>query len=58
MVIKIDFDECTGCFACIDACPSGVLEEGDGVVAIANIDDCIDCGACVDECPSDAISLD
>lgn len=49
-------DTCSGCSACVDACPVEAISMIDGK---ASVDDekCIDCGACVGECPLEAISL-
>lgn len=50
-------DSCTGCGACIDACPSEAIEMQDGK-AVVVADKCVDCGVCVDECPVEAISME
>lgn len=52
----VNEEECTGCGACVDACPAGVLELGDTAV-VANPDECAECEACVEECPVDAIKM-
>lgn len=47
---------CTGCGACIAACPQQAIHrEGDAVVLNRHL--CRTCGACVAACPSEAISL-
>lgn len=53
-MIKIDEEKCLRCLACISVCPSGALEEKDGVPVVN--DKCTDCGKCIEACPADAIS--
>lgn len=51
----IDKETCTGCEACISACPFGALSMKEGV---ATVDEkCTFCGACVEVCPVSAITL-
>lgn len=54
MAYKIS-DECTGCGACVSACPVEAISESDGKYAI-DASSCSDCGVCVDACPIEAIS--
>ena len=56
MPAKVNQEKCTGCEACIGACPTEaiVMESGKAKVT----DQCVDCGACVDECPVEAISME
>jgi NAD-dependent dihydropyrimidine dehydrogenase PreA subunit len=54
MVVKINADECTGCGACEEACPTEAITV-DGVAKV-DPDECVDCGTCIDECPQEAIS--
>jgi uncharacterized pyridoxamine 5'-phosphate oxidase family protein len=46
-------DKCTACGTCLDACPVGVISEGD----IYSVDGshCLECGRCAEVCPEDAI---
>ena len=53
MSVKIISHKCTGCEACVLACPYSAIEIRDGVAHL--LDNCVLCGACAAECPSDAI---
>jgi uncharacterized pyridoxamine 5'-phosphate oxidase family protein len=46
-------DECSACGLCLDACPVGVISEGD----VYRIDGshCLECGSCAEICPEGAI---
>ena len=57
MPAKVDQETCTGCGACVDACPREAIEMVDGK-AVIDPDKCVDCGVCVDECPVEAISME
>jgi len=48
-------DLCTGCAACVSACPSEVITVPDDKAVVGEA--CTDCGACVDACPSSALAL-
>lgn len=52
----IDRKTCTGCGACIEACPYDALSLEEDV-AVVN-EKCTFCGACLDVCPVDAITLE
>lgn len=45
-------DECTGCGACAEQCPTGAIDMND--VSIVNKDKCISCMRCVSVCPISA----
>lgn len=47
-------DACISCGACTDACPMGMIKQGDVHYEI-DANGCIDCGACCDSCPTQAI---
>ena len=55
--IKVIADSCTGCGACVDACPYQciTLEES---IAVIDRECCTLCGACLEACPSEAIVLE
>ena len=46
-------DACVNCGTCADACPLGIISEGDGKYVI-DADQCVECGTCAAECPNDA----
>ncbi len=53
MSVKIISHKCTGCEACVSACPYSAIEIRDGIAHL--LDNCVLCGACAAECPSEAI---
>ncbi len=54
--LLIDKETCTGCEACVSACPFGALSMKEGIAAVD--EKCTFCGACVDVCPVSAITLE
>lgn len=55
MAYIVDVGLCTGCGACIAACPAEAITlDGD----CAHIDPalCAECGTCIEECPTGAIA--
>jgi len=55
VIAYVNRDRCTGCGACVEACPAGAVRLVDGK---ADIDAtmCRGCEACVDACPERAIA--
>jgi len=51
----VNIKKCTGCEACVSACPVEAISIVDDKAKVS--DECIDCGACVDECPVEAILM-
>ena len=47
--VKLDEGRCTGCGACLRACPVDIRRVGDS--------ECVHCGSCIDLCPARAISF-
>ena len=56
--IKINEDYCIGCGACVDMCPTGVLDVVKGVNTAEYVDNCCKCRECERVCPVDAIKVD
>jgi ferredoxin len=56
MPAVVDQSKCSGCTACVAACPSEVIEMTEENKAFVK-DGCVDCGACVDACPEGAIAM-
>ncbi len=53
----IDQIKCTGCGACITACPTATLALSGSVAVVAKPQACTYCGICEMICPTEAISL-
>ena len=47
-------DACVACGYCADACPLGIISEGDGKYVI-DAEQCVECGSCAAQCPMEAI---
>ncbi|HEX7760540.1 MAG TPA: ferredoxin family protein [Caulobacteraceae bacterium] len=59
MIELIVEDRCVGCNACVEVCPTNVLEGAtSGAPKIARQDDCQTCFMCELYCPADAIYVD
>jgi thioredoxin reductase/NAD-dependent dihydropyrimidine dehydrogenase PreA subunit len=57
LVHSINDDRCVGCDACIDVCPTDVLELIDNKSRVARFDDCIGCEQCAMVCPTAALVM-
>jgi ferredoxin len=55
-VVTIDVERCTGCGACVEACPSGALYLVEGKATLDGTL-CRESEACLAACPSEAITL-
>lgn len=55
IVIRIDYDKCTGAGACVEACPVDIYKVVDGKAVAENVEECVECCACVSACPNNAI---
>ncbi len=56
--LSLEKEKCTGCGACVEVCPHGVLRMQEKKVEITDLDLCMECGACVNNCAFDALSVD
>jgi|GEM_PF-506401 len=54
---SINDDRCIGCEACVDVCPTEVLEIREHVVRVARFSDCVQCEQCMNACPTMALVM-
>ena len=54
---RIDWDRCTGCGICIEACDVHALGQLNGKAYLRDTSACTYCTACEDICPENAIAL-
>ena len=56
MIVKVVEERCTGCGACVDACPQELIEMRDGKAFVKS--DCYGCEACTWACGHEALVRD
>ena len=56
--VEINYDMCTCCKKCVEACTFGVLEWFEDRPIIVNPNNCSACSECKLNCPADAISVE
>jgi thioredoxin reductase (NADPH) len=54
---SINDDRCIGCEACVDVCPTEVLDLVDHKVRVARFSDCVQCEQCANACPTTALVM-
>ena len=53
----IDAEKCTGCLACLKACPEGAISGEKEEVHVINTEKCSKCGICYDTCKFNAVII-
>ena len=54
---SINDDRCIGCEACVDVCPTEVLDLVDHKVRVQRFSDCVQCEQCANACPTQALVM-
>ena len=54
---SINDDRCIGCEACVDVCPTEVLDLVDHKVRVLHFNDCVQCEQCQNACPTMALVM-
>ena len=54
---SINDDRCIGCEACIDVCPTEVLDLVEHKVRVQRFSDCVQCEQCANACPTMALVM-
>jgi thioredoxin reductase/ferredoxin len=54
---SINDDRCIGCEACVDVCPTEVLDLVEHKVRVARFSDCVQCEQCANACPTQALVM-
>jgi|APIni6443716594_1056825.scaffolds.fasta_scaffold665821_1 formate hydrogenlyase subunit 6/NADH:ubiquinone oxidoreductase subunit I len=57
--VRFDYDKCSGCSLCVQACPADTLlfEDKKPLLKPGEKNECMACGDCVAICPEGAIRL-
>ena len=56
-IALVDWDKCTGCGDCINACPVTCFKMTEGKSEAHRSAYCINCGTCLEVCPAHAIVI-
>jgi thioredoxin reductase (NADPH) len=54
---SINDDRCIGCEACVDVCPTEVLDLVDHKARVLRFSDCVQCEQCANACPTQALVM-
>ena len=54
---SINDDRCIGCEACVDVCPTEVLDLVDHKARVVRFSDCVQCEQCANACPTTALVM-